>query len=171
LARYDGVRYGLRSSQAQTLDEVYELSKQEGFGAEVKNRILLGTYVLSSGYKDAYYKKAQQVRTLIVQKFKQAFSSCDLVAMPSSPMPAQPLGSIQDPLQAYLQDIYTTSANLAGLPAIGIPSGFTSDGKKPLGMQLIGPFMEDAKVLQAAYHFEQAMPFHQQIPPLFDNEA
>ena len=170
LARYDGIRYGLRSTKASTLDEVYEFSKQEGFGPEVKNRILLGTYVLSSGYKDAYYKKAQKVRTLIIQKFKQAFCSCDLIAMPSSPFPALPLGSIQDPLQAYLQDIYTIAANLVGLPSISIPSGFTSD-KKPLGFQLLGAFMEDAKVLQAAYHFEQATLFNKNIPPLFDKEA
>ncbi len=170
LARYDGIRYGLRSSRAVTLDEVYEYSKQEGFGTEVKNRILLGTYVLSSGYKEAYYKKAQQVRTLIIQKFKQAFCSCDLIAMPSTPTPAMPLGSIQDPLQSYLQDIYTISANLAGLPAISIPSGFTSD-QKPLGFQMLGSFMEDAKVLQVAHHFEQATLFNKKIPPLFYSEA
>jgi len=170
LARYDGIRYGLRSSKAKTLDEVYELSKQEGFGPEVKNRILLGTYVLSSGYKDAYYKKAQQVRTLVIEKFKEAFRLCDLIALPCAPLPAPEIGSIQDPLQIYLQDIYTISANLAGIPAISIPSGFSQD-KKPLGFQLLGDFMQDAKVLQASHHFEKATTFNQQIPPLFQSEA
>jgi aspartyl-tRNA(Asn)/glutamyl-tRNA(Gln) amidotransferase subunit A len=170
LARYDGIRYGLRSAKAKTLDEVYELSKQEGFGPEVKNRILLGTYVLSSGYKDAYYKKAQQVRTLVIRKFKEAFNLCDLIALPCAPLPAPEIGSIQDPLQIYLQDIYTISANLAGLPAISIPSGFTKD-KKPLGFQLLGDFMQDAKVLQVAHHFEKATTFNKQIPPLFHSEA
>jgi aspartyl-tRNA(Asn)/glutamyl-tRNA(Gln) amidotransferase subunit A len=170
LARYDGIRYGLRSSRAATLDEVYDFSKQEGFGPEVKNRILLGTYVLSSGYKDAYYKKAQQVRTLIIQKFKEAFGRCDMIAMPCSPFPAFPLGSIQDPLQMYLQDIYTISANLAGTPAISIPSGFSSD-RKPFGFQLIGPQMHDGAVMQFAHHFEKATNYTTQIPSLFDNEV
>jgi aspartyl-tRNA(Asn)/glutamyl-tRNA(Gln) amidotransferase subunit A len=170
LARYDGIRYGLRSEKATDLSEVYELSKQEGFGAEVKNRILLGTYVLSSGYKDAYHKKAQKVRSLVVQKFKQAFCSCDIIAMPTTPVPALPLGSVQEPLQAYLQDIYTISANLAGLPAISIPAGFTTE-QKPLGLQMLGAFMDDAKVLQMAYHFEQATLFNKKIPSLFQSEA
>ncbi len=167
LARYDGVRYGLRSSKATTLDEVYELSKQEGFGPEVKNRILLGTYVLSSGYKEAFYKKAQQVRTLIIEQLQKAFAHCDLIAMPSSPFPAFPLGSIQDPLQMYLQDIYTIAANLAGLPAISIPSGFSKDNK-PFGLQLLAPQLQDHAVLQMAQQFETATSFHKQIPPLFD---
>ncbi|MES2198997.1 MAG: Asp-tRNA(Asn)/Glu-tRNA(Gln) amidotransferase subunit GatA [Chlamydiota bacterium] len=167
LARYDGIRYGLRSSKATTLDEVYELSKQEGFGPEVKNRILLGTYVLSSGYKDAFYKKAQQVRTLIIDQLQKAFALCDLIAMPSSPFPAFTLGSIQDPLQMYLQDIYTIAANLAGLPAISIPSGFSED-RKPFGLQLLGPQLQDHTVLQMAHQFETATSFHKQIPSLFD---
>lgn len=169
LARYDGVGYGHRSIHAQTLDEVYELSKQEGFGPEVKNRILLGTYVLSSGYKDSYYKKAQQVRTLMFEQFKEAFSHCDLIAMPTSPSPMLPLGSVHEPLEAYLQDIYTIGANLTGLPAISIPSGFTAS-QKPLGFQLVGGFMKDSVVLQLAYHLEQALSLKQQIPPLFDKE-
>lgn len=166
LARYDGIRYGLRSSTATTLEEVYELSKQEGFGPEVKNRILLGTYVLSSGYKDAFYKKAQQTRTLIIEQLAQAFSSCDLIAMPSSPFAAFTLGSIQDPLQMYLQDIYTIAANLAGLPAISVPSGFTKENL-PLGLQLVGPQLQDSLVLQMAHHFETATSFHKHIPSLF----
>ncbi len=169
LARFDGIRYGIRSPRAVTLDEVYDFSKQEGFGPEVKNRILLGTYVLSSGYQDAYYKKAQKVRTLMIQQFKKAFSACQIVALPSSPFPAFPLGSIQDPLQMYLQDIYTISANLAGLPAISLPSGF-SGGKKPYGLQLIGPQLQDAQVLRFAHAFEQAVDYSKIIPPLFNQE-
>lgn len=138
LARFDGVRYGVRSSQAKTLQEVYDLSRTEGFGKEVKRRILLGTFVLSSGYQDAYYRKAQKVRTKIIQKFKEAFEQCDIVATPVSPFDAFPLGSIKDPIQMYLEDIYTIGCNLAGVPAISIPSAFTS-AKKPMGLQLIGP--------------------------------
>ncbi|HSW87075.1 MAG TPA: Asp-tRNA(Asn)/Glu-tRNA(Gln) amidotransferase subunit GatA [Rhabdochlamydiaceae bacterium] len=170
LARFDGIRYGLRSKRATTLDEVYDFSKQEGFGPEVKNRILLGTYVLSSGFQDAYYKKAQKVRTLIIQQVKKAFSDCSIIAMPTSPFPAFPLGSLQDPLQMYLQDIYTICANLTGLPAINIPSGFSKDNK-PFGLQLLGPQMHDAHVLSCAYAFEQATNFNQKIPPLFDDKG
>jgi aspartyl-tRNA(Asn)/glutamyl-tRNA(Gln) amidotransferase subunit A len=167
LARFDGIRFGKRSARATNLEEVYDFSRQEGFGAEVKKRILLGTYVLSSGYQDAYYKKAQKVRTLIIQKFKQAFEKCQIIAMPTSPLATFPLGAIQDPLQMYLQDIFTIAANLGGLPAISIPCGFTQD-HKPLGLQLIGPQLHDAKVLQYAYAYEQATDFVKKIPPLFD---
>ncbi len=170
LARFDGVRYGRRSARATTLEEVYDFSKQEGFGPEVKKRILLGTYVLSSGYQDAYYKKAQKVRTLMIQQYKKAFASCDIVAMPCSPFTTFQLGEIQDPLQMYLQDIYTISANLAGLPAISIPSGFDHRGR-PFGLQLLGPQMHDAQVMAFAHAFEQATAYHQSIPPLFDNEV
>ena len=170
LARYDGILHGKRSSKATTLDQVYEFSKQEGFGSEVKSRILLGTYVLSSGYKEAYYKKAAQVRTMIIQELKKAFSSCDLIAMPCAPTSSFLIGSFQDPLQMYLQDIYTIAANLAGLPAISVPSGFCSH-QKPFGIQLMGPVLQDAKVLQMAHHFERATLFSKQIPPLFDREA
>lgn len=170
LARFDGVRYGKRSARAMTLDEVYDLSKQEGFGPEVKKRILLGTYVLSSGYQDAYYKKAQKVRTLMIEQYKSAFTQCDIVAMPCSPFTTFKLGEIQDPLQMYLQDIYTISANLAGLPAISIPSGFDRLGR-PFGLQLLGPQMHDSKVLSFAHAYELATPFHKSIPPLFDDEV
>lgn len=169
LARYDGILYGNRSKRARTIEEVYEFSKQEGFGKEVKSRILLGTYVLSSGERDSHYKKAQQVRRLIMNQLTEVFCSCDLIAMPTTPLPTFPIGSIQDPLQMYLQDIYTIGANLAGLPAISIPSGFNSENK-PLGLQLIGPQMHDDLVLQAAHHFEKATPEHQKLPPLFDKE-
>jgi aspartyl-tRNA(Asn)/glutamyl-tRNA(Gln) amidotransferase subunit A len=155
LARFDGIRYGRRSEKAQTLDEVYDFSKEEGFGPEVKRRIMLGTFVLSSGYQDAYYKKAQKVRTLIIQSFKKAFESCDLVAMPTTPGCTFETGSIQDPLKEYLEDIYTIPANLAGLPAISVPNGFSKE-EKPYGIQLIGPQLHEASVLQAAYAFEKA---------------
>lgn len=163
LARFDGIRYGRRSPEAQTLDEVYDLSKEDGFGPEVKRRILLGTYVLSAGYQDAYYKKAQKVRTLFIQKFKETFKQCDLVAIPASPFTAFENGAKKDPLQMYLEDIYAIGANLAGLPAISVPEGFSKQGK-PLGLQLIGPQMQDARVLRAAYAFEQATPYHLAVP-------
>ena len=163
LARFDGVRYGHRSPRAKTLEEVYDFSKEEGFGHEVKRRILLGTFVLSSGYQDAYYKKAQKIRTLMIQHYKQAFQRCDVIAMPVSPFPAFEIGSIKDPLQMYLADIYTLSVNLAGLPGISIPNGFTSEGK-PMGLQLIGPQKRDKFVIQAAYAFEKATQYHNAIP-------
>lgn len=168
LARFDGIRYGKRSARAATLDEVYDFSKQEGFGPEVKKRILLGTYVLSSGFQDAFYKKAQKVRTLMIQKFKAAFEKCSIIAMPTSPFTAFPLGAIQDPLQMYLQDIFTIAANLAGLPAISVPSGFDPEGR-PFGLQLLGPQMHDAQVLQCAHAFEKATGLSQKIPPLFED--
>lgn len=166
LARFDGVRYGVRSPHAHTLDEVYDLSKEEGFGPEVKRRILLGTYVLSAGYQDAYYKKAQKVRTLIIEQYRQAFEKCNIIATPVSPFPAFEIGAIKDPLQMYLVDIYSIGINLGGVPAISIPSGFCAEGK-PVGLQLIGPQMNDVEVLQAANAFERATNFHTAIPPSF----
>ena len=138
---------------------------KKGFGPEVKQRILLGTYVLSSGYQDAYYKKAQKVRTLIIDAFKEAFRKCDVIA-DADVAPSQPLtyGAIQDPLQMYLQDIYTIRANLAGLPAISIPSGFSNEGM-PFGLQLLGPQMHDADVLAFAHAFEKATGLSNKIPP------
>jgi len=165
LARFDGIRYGLRSAKAKTLDEVYDFSKEEGYGPEVKRRILLGTYVLSAGYKDAYYKKAQKVRTLLIQKYKETFKQCDLVATPVSPFTAFEIGAMKDPLQMYLEDIYTIGANLAGLPSISVPEGFASDGK-PLGLQLTGPQLHDARVLKAADAFEKATNYNTSIPEL-----
>lgn len=169
LARFDGIRFGVRSKRAKNLQEVYDYSREEGFGPEVKNRILLGTYVLSSGFQDAYYKKAQKVRTLIIEKYNEAFSKCDLIAMPVSPFPAFPIGAIHEPLQLYLQDIYTISVNLAGLPAISVPSGFNPE-RKPFGLQLIGPQRADGKVLQAAHLFENATQYSNEIPPGFEGE-
>ncbi len=166
LARFDGIRYGLRSKAAKSLDEVYDLTREEGFGHEVKRRILLGTFVLSSGYKDAYYRKAQKMRTLIIQKYDEAFSRCNLIATPVSPNPCFELGSIKDPVQMYLEDIYTIGLNLAGLPGISVPSGFTQE-KKPLGLQIIGPQDGDSLTLQLAYAFEQATKHHTTLPEAF----
>lgn len=163
LARFDGIRYGIRSPRAKTLEEVYDFSKEEGFGHEVKRRILLGTYVLSAGYQDAYYKKAQKVRTLLIDTYNKAFEKCDIVATPTSPFTAFEIGAMKDPLQMYLEDIYTIGANLCGLPAISIPEGFASDGK-PLGIQLSGPQHRDGLVLQAAHAFEKATPNNIQMP-------
>lgn len=170
LARFDGVRFGQRSQRAKTLDEVYDLSKEEGFGPEVKRRIMLGTYVLSAGYQDAYYRKAQKVRTLIIQSFNEAFSKCDLIATPVSPSSAFEIGSIKDPLQMYLEDIYTVGVNLAGLPAISLPNTLTKAGM-PLGFQLIGPQKEDVQVLKTAEYLERIFPFHQAIPKLVNEEV
>lgn len=163
LARFDGIRYGKRSERAKTLDEIYDFSKQEGFGPEVKNRILLGTYVLSSGYSDAYYKRAQKVRTLIIHQFQKAFESCDIIASPTSPIPAFPIGGIQEPLQMYLQDIFTIPANLAGLPSINLPSGFNKD-RLPFGLLLTGRALQDAKLLQLAYLFEKETKYYKETP-------
>jgi aspartyl-tRNA(Asn)/glutamyl-tRNA(Gln) amidotransferase subunit A len=170
LARFDGIRYGRRSERAQTLDEIYEYSRQEGFGAEVKNRIMLGTFVLSSGYRDAYYTRGQKVRRLMIQQFQRAFQRVDIIATPTTPLPAFPSGSIHDPLQMYLQDIYTIPANLAGLPAISILSGFDKEGK-PLALQLMGPLMKDAIVLQYASLFEKANSLTRKIPSHFEVSA
>ncbi len=169
LARFDGILHGNRSEIADTLNEVYDLSKGAGFGAEVKNRIMLGTYVLSSGYQGAHYTQAQKVRSLIIEHYHKAFKECDVIAMPVSPFPAFQLDSIHDPLQMYLADIYTISVNLAGLPAISVPSGFSSK-QRPFGLQLIGAPMDDSLVLQCARAFEKAQPLTPFIPPLFDQE-
>ena len=163
LARFDGIRYGVRSKNAKTLDEIYEFSRKEGFGREVKKRIMLGTYVLSSGFQDAYYKKAQKVRTLMLEAFEKAFGVCDAIMMPVAPTGAFEHRSFHDPLQMYLQDIFTIPANLAGLPAISVPSGYDKRNM-PLGVQFIGPQLCDVAVMQYAYAYEQAAK-HTQIPP------
>jgi aspartyl-tRNA(Asn)/glutamyl-tRNA(Gln) amidotransferase subunit A len=164
LARYDGVRYGLRAP-ASSLGEMYDRSRDAGFGAEVKRRILLGTYVLSAGYYDAYYLKAQQVRTLIRRDYDTALASVDLVAMPTSPTPAFKLGErTSDPLQMYLADVFTVGANLAGLPAISLPCGLTAESL-PCGLQLTGRAMDEATVLRVADAFERAAGFSTARPP------
>lgn len=164
LARFDGIRYGLRSEHAHTLDEVYTLSREEGFGKEVKRRLMLGTFVLSAGYQDAYYKKAQKVRALMAQQFSKAFSVCDTIAMPVSTSCAFPFGSKKDPLSMYLEDIYTIGPNLVGLPAVSIPSGTVKD--LPYGLQLIGPQRQDAEVLSVAKAFQEKTSYHTQRPIL-----
>ena len=156
LARYDGVKYGLRTKETTDLLNMYMKTREEGFGAEVKRRIMLGTYVLSAGYYDAYYGKAQSVRTLIRRDFDAAFQDVDFIVTPVTPTPAFKLGEkVQDPLQMYLSDIFTISVNLAGLPAIAVPCGFSQTGL-PIGMQLIGRAFEESIILRAAYAYEQA---------------
>lgn len=167
LARFDGIRYGVRS-QAETLDEVYFNSRSHGFGKEVKQRILLGTYVLSSGHKDSYYRKAQQVRTLFINGFSDLFNQVDVIATPTSPSVAFEHNSIKDPLEMYLQDMYTIPANLAGLPSISVPCGFSPLGL-PIGLQLTAPQLCDARVFQFAHQFEKASDFAK-VPPTFDQE-
>jgi len=163
LARYDGVRFGLRSSVSHNLAELYMNSRSEGFGPEVKRRIMLGTYALSSGYYDAYYKKAQQVRTLIKQDFDEAFQQIDLILTPTMPTVAFGIGEkTKDPLQMYLSDIFTISVNLAGIPAISIPCGFSSG--LPIGLQILGRPFDEEGILAAAYAFEQATDYHLKRP-------
>ena len=155
LARYDGVRYGLRTNAA-TLSEMYRKTRRNGFGAEVKRRIMLGTYALSSGYYDAYYLRAQKVRSLIARDFAEAFGQVDAIITPTSPVPPFKLGErTADPLQMYLADIYTVTGSLAGLPAISVPCGKTSE-KLPVGMQIVGPHFSEGRVLQIANAFERA---------------
>ncbi|MFY9222784.1 MAG: Asp-tRNA(Asn)/Glu-tRNA(Gln) amidotransferase subunit GatA [Blastocatellia bacterium] len=162
LARFDGVRYGLRADGAKTLADMYRQTRDLGFGAEVKRRIMLGTYVLSSGYYDAYYLKAQKVRTLIERDFRNAFSYCDIMLMPTAPVPAFKLGEkTSDPLEMYLADIYTVTLNLAGVPGISVPCGFSSTGL-PIGCQLVAPHFEELRLLQAANAYEQAYPTNKQ---------
>jgi aspartyl-tRNA(Asn)/glutamyl-tRNA(Gln) amidotransferase subunit A len=165
LARYDGVRYGRRAPGASTVGEMYDRTRSGGFGPEVKRRIMLGTYVLSAGYYDAYYRKAQQVRTLIREDFDRAFETVDAIALPTSPTAAYRLGErVDNPLHVYLGDIFTVSAPLAGLPAISVPCGFTRD-ELPVGLQLTGRAWEEATLLRLADAFEQATPWHRRTPP------
>ena len=168
LARYDGVRYGFRAANATSAPEMTRLSRTEGFGPEVRRRIMLGTYVLSSGYYDAYYKKAMQVRTLIRRDFNQAFEKCDVLLTPTSPVVAYPVDGKMDPLSIYMLDVTTIPVNMAGLPGISIPCGF-ADGM-PVGMQLIGKVLDEETVLRAAYTFEQATDFHKAMAPLGGNK-
>jgi aspartyl-tRNA(Asn)/glutamyl-tRNA(Gln) amidotransferase subunit A len=166
LARYDGVRYGHRAalSKEDGLLAMYERTRDEGFGAEVKRRIVLGTYVLSAGYYDAYYLKAQQVRTLLRRDYEQAFSRCDVIAMPTSPTPAFKLGEkTSDPLQMYLNDVFTVSANLTGQPAISIPCGF-SCSRLPLGLQLVGRMFDESTLLRAADAYQRDTRWHEAAP-------
>lgn len=166
LARFDGVRYGHRTAHPKDYFDVYSMSRAEGFGTEVKRRIMLGTFALSSGYYDQYYNKALRVRTLIKQDFDKAFENCDIIVSPTTPTPAFRAGEkSQNPLEMYLADIYNCAANLAGIPALSIPCGHTADGL-PIGLQLMGPHFAEQRLLQIAHHFQQATDFHERRPPI-----
>lgn len=159
LSRFDGVRYGYRNMEAEALREMYKKSRSEGFGQEVKRRIMIGTYCLSAGYYDAYYEKAQRVRTIIINDFKKAFSRFDILISPTSPTTAFKIGEkVDDPLTMYLSDICTIPVNLAGLPAVSIPAGLSGDGL-PVGVQIIGDILREDNILRAAYSLEKAIGF------------
>jgi len=166
LARFDGVRYGRRAAGAARLRDLYERSRSEGFGAEVKRRILLGTYVLSSGYYDAYYRKAQKVRTLLRRDFEAAFATCDVIATPTAPETAFRLGeNLADPLRMYLADVYTVAAPLAGIPGVSLPCGLA--GGLPVGLQLLGPPLGEGVLLRAADAFQRETAHHEAHPPVW----
>jgi aspartyl-tRNA(Asn)/glutamyl-tRNA(Gln) amidotransferase subunit A len=168
LSRYDGVRYGHRAAEYDDLLDMYMKSRAEGFGAEVKRRILIGTYVLSAGYYDAYYLKAQQIRRLIAQDFSEAFKQCDVIMGPTAPSTAFKAGEkADDPVAMYLQDVYTIATNLAGLPGMSIPAGFapSTDGKAlPVGLQLVGNYFDEARMLDVAHAYQQVTDWHLQMP-------
>ncbi len=169
LARYDGVRFGHRAENPEDLTDLYERSRGEGFGAEVKRRILIGTFVLSHGYYDAYYLRAQQVRQLIADDFNQAFEKYDFLIGPTTPTAAFALGEkTADPVQMYLNDIFTIGVNMAGLPACSVPMGF--DGKLPVGLQIIGRAFDEAGILGLAHHYQQATDWHKRVPEGYGNE-
>ncbi len=166
LARYDGVKYGLRVPDARDLLAMYRRSRSEGFGPEVKRRIMLGTYVLSAGYYDAYYRKASQVRTLIRQDFLNAFEQCDALLAPVAPIPAFKIGEkSDDPLQMYLSDVLTLPASLAGIPGLSVPCGFSGEGL-PIGLQILGPHLREDLIIRIAYQFEQHTDHHLARPVL-----
>ena len=169
LARFDGVRYGFRAEDAPELRQMYRKTREEAFGPEVKRRIMLGTYVLSAGYYEAYYRKAQQVRTLIRKDFLDAFKQCDAIITPTSPTAAFNLGEkVDDPIAMYLNDIYTVTANLAGVPGLSAPCGLSSE-RLPIGYQLLGPYWSEPTLFKLAYAYEQARPFSDK-PPVFADE-
>ena len=164
LSRFDGVRYGYRAPEYGDLIDMYKKSRAQGFGAEVKRRILIGTYVLSHGYYDAYYIKAQKLRRLIAQDFVDAFNQCDVILGPTSPGTAFRIGEKSgDPVQMYLSDIYTIAVNLAGLPGMSLPCGFDR-ANLPVGMQLIGNYFGEAKMLNVAHQYQLATDWHQRVP-------
>lgn len=166
LARYDGVKYGYRDKTADSLIPMYRSTRSAGFGDEVQRRIIIGTYCLSAGYYDAYYGKASQVRTLITRDFQNAFKTCDVILSPVAPEPAFKIGeNTDDPLKMYLSDIFTLSANLAGIPGLSVPCGFSKTGL-PIGLQILGPHFAEETLLKVAYNFEQATEFHKQKPVL-----
>jgi aspartyl-tRNA(Asn)/glutamyl-tRNA(Gln) amidotransferase subunit A len=164
LSRFDGTRYGHRAKEYTDLLDMYSRTRADGFGAEVKRRILVGTYVLSHGYYDAYYLKAQKIRRLIAQDFAKAFERCDVVLGPTAPTTAFELGAkADDPVQMYLNDIFTIPAPLAGLPALSIPCGFDAMGL-PVGLQLLGSYFSEAKLLGIAHRYQQATDWHRRVP-------
>lgn len=164
LSRYDGVRYGHRAAQFGDLEEMYSNTRAEGFGSEVKRRIMIGTYVLSHGYYDAYYLKAQKLRRLVANDFQTAFAQCDIILAPTAPTTAPKLNTLNnDPVQAYLSDIYTIAVNLAGLPALSLPAGFGANGL-PIGVQLIGNYFSEAKILGAAHQMQLTSDWHTKTP-------
>ena len=165
LSRFDGVRYGHRASKHADLADMYRKSRAEGFGAEVKRRILIGTYVLSHGYYDAYYLQAQKLRRLIADDFRAAFEQVDLIAGPVSPTVAWNIGEqVNDPVRNYLADVYTLPASLAGLPGLSLPAGFGQSGR-PVGLQLIGNYFEEARLLNVGDRFQQVTDWHLRRPP------
>jgi aspartyl-tRNA(Asn)/glutamyl-tRNA(Gln) amidotransferase subunit A len=167
LARYDGVRYGYRCKDPANLEDLYKRSRSEGFGREVKRRILIGTYVLSSGYYDAYYSRAQKIRRLIRDDFTEAFKKVDVILTPSTPTPAFNIGEkMTDPVAMYLSDVYTIAVNLAGIPGLSFPIGFSQNGL-PLGGQLIGSYFSEAKLLNIAHRYQQETDWHRRTPPSF----
>ena len=163
LERYDGVRYGMYSATAKDLKQSYTMTRSEFLGPEVKRRILTGTYALSAGYYDAYYKKAMQIRTLVSQQFDALFQTCDFILTPTTEQTAFKLGAKSDPVEMYKTDILTVSANLAGLPAISIPAGIDSQTGLPIGLQIIGKLGEDAKVLALAQDFQAQTDWHNKV--------
>ena len=169
LSRFDGVRYGHRTENPKNLLDMYKQSRAEGFGDEVKRRIMLGTFALSSGYYDAYYKKAQKVRTLIKQDFEKVFDQYDVIVGPTTPTPAFKLGeNTSDPMTMYMNDILTIPVNLAGVPGISVPNGFSNG--LPLGLQIIGKHFDESTVYKVAHAFEQSTDFHKQKPSLQEVE-
>ena len=166
LARYDGVRFGVRSQDHDGMLDMFRRTRTNGFGTEVQRRIILGTYALSAGYYDAYYGKASQIRSLIMADFRQAYETCDVLLSPVAPTPAFKIGeNTDDPLTMYMSDVFTLSANLAGIPGISVPCGL-SDRGLPIGLQIMGPHFSEDRLLQVAHHFEQHTTFHQQRPEL-----
>lgn len=164
LSRFDGVRFGYRCEDPKDLHDLYQRSRSEGFGEEVKRRIMIGTYALSSGYYDAYYLKAQKIRRLIKEDFATALQSVDLILSPTTPSTAFGLGTIPDPVTMYQEDIYTIPANLAGLPALSIPAGFVDN--LPVGLQLIGNYFDESRLLNVGHRYQQANPWHQELNPM-----
>ena len=184
LSRFDGVRYGYRAPEYGDLADMYKKTRGQGFGAEVKRRILIGTYVLSHGYYDAYYLKAQKLRRLIAQDFVEAFKKCDVIMGPTTPTTAFNLGEkAGDPVQMYLSDIYTIAVNLAGLPGMSIPCGFCEEKKGegntlplnpsilPVGLQIIGNYFDEARMLNVAHQYQQATDWHMRMPPGVNGEG